>query len=214
MTNKRLLVLMFICLLIFFSITFLSLFNDGFTLDDLVMTWVSASISPLLIEFMSWITKIGSGETIVLLTIAMTGFLIIKKDWFHSIYLIVLIVGGIVFNLLLKIGFQRERPGEMSNIEVFGYSFELASYSFPSGHTMRTVLLFSFFIYLTYLYVKKPGWKILFYFICIFIIIGVSASRVILGEHFPSDILAAVSISFVWFILCHFGMIKLNLSFR
>ncbi|OMP67858.1 phosphatase PAP2 family protein [Domibacillus epiphyticus] len=196
--NKRLTSIMTASLVIFVSIAFLSLYNDGFLFDEVITSWIAQN-SNAMVESMELITVIGSSEFILVATLGMTVFFLSKRDWFNSFFLIILTFGGILLNLLLKVSFQRKRPGEMSNIEVFNYTIEIASYSFPSGHTMRSVILFTFLIYISYRLVKKESIKILLYAICSIIIAGVALSRIVLGAHFLSDTIAAISISVAWF---------------
>lgn len=118
----------------------------------------------------------------------------------------VLTGGGILLNFTLKVAFQRERPGELKSIEVFGHTLEIASYSFPSGHTMRTVLLFSFLIFICYKYLSEKFTKAAVISALIALIGLVALSRIITGAHFPSDILAAITISISWFYLCLWGI--------
>lgn len=188
--------------MVFVSITFLSFYQNGFMLDVIVMGWVDQISTPLLLQIMKMVTLIGSSEFILIVTLGLTSVLLYKRDWFNSLFLLALTFGGIILNLLLKILFQRERPGEMSYIEVFNYSFEIPSYSFPSGHTMRSVLLFSFLLYLSYLFLKRASLKYLSYAICSMLMFAVASSRIFLEAHFLSDIIAAISISIVWFWLC------------
>lgn len=110
--------------------------------------------------------------------------------------------GGIILNFLLKILFQRERPGEMSVIEIFGYSLEMSSYSFPSGHTMRIVLFFFFIMYIGCYFIKNTPVKISIIVAMSLLTVSVLLSRIIVGAHFPSDILAAVAVSISWFYFC------------
>ncbi|MDQ0257314.1 undecaprenyl-diphosphatase [Evansella vedderi] len=184
-------------------------------LDETILAWANALSHPLFLQGMAIITYLGSSEFIILLMlITIIALIIFKRDWFNSIFILWLTVGGIVLNFGLKILFQRERPGEMSYIEVFGISMEIASYSFPSGHTMRSVLLFSFFIYLSYTYLKNTSLRLASYTFCLLLIIGVFLSRVILDAHFPTDIIAAICVSISWFFFSLYYLPKWMTKFR
>ncbi|OLN22273.1 hypothetical protein BTO30_11030 [Domibacillus antri] len=67
---------------------------------------------------------------------------------------------------------------------------------------MRSVILFTFLINCIYRLLKREALKIPLYTICLLLIFGVALSRIILGAHFLSDTLAAISISLAWFCLC------------
>ena len=188
----------FICFLL---ISVLSSLNKLSYLDYSVIAWFNNQSSASVQTFMKYFTTIGSGEVILITTLALTFYLLYKKLWAHILFLFTLTFGGIGLNLFLKILFQRERPGEMSVIEVFGFSLEIASYSFPSGHTMRSVLLFSFLVYLVYHFIKRRSLKITLIFSLTLLIATIALSRIIVGAHFPSDILAAITISITWFFL-------------
>lgn len=147
---------------------------------------------------------IGSSEAVLLLTFVITVIFLVKRDWFHTIFFLTVSVGGVVLNFVLKFLFQRERPGEMSHIEVFNFSLDIPSYSFPSGHMMRITILLLFLIYISYRFMKHVYLKTLATILFTLTLVGVAFSRLFLDAHFLSDILAAVSISIVWFCLCYF----------
>src|SRR5699024_763145 len=91
-------------------------------------------------------------------------------------------------------------PGdEISYIEVFDFNFELQSYSFPSGHTMRATILLLFLMYVAFYFGKRMYMQIIAYAIYAILIVFVALSRVILEAHFFTDILGAIIISFAWF---------------
>ncbi|WP_078597412.1 phosphatase PAP2 family protein [Evansella clarkii] len=198
MKNRFLLTALVISLIIFIISSFYSVYRTDTLFDTLIIDWVNQTISPAGIVFMEAITFMGSGEIILVLTFLVAVILFLKKRIYMALLLLFTTFGGMALNLALKLAFQRERPGEMSYIEVFGYSIELASYSFPSGHTMRSVILFAFLIYLGWLFIFSPLMKTFAYTGSIVMIILVGASRIIVGAHFPTDVIAAVSVSFVW----------------
>ncbi|MFC0470718.1 phosphatase PAP2 family protein [Halalkalibacter kiskunsagensis] len=199
------------CLMLFFAISILSIQNQLIVMDQSIISFLFEKSSSFLVSVMEGITKIGSGESIIVLTALIGSYLLFKKMWGFATLLVILTFGGFALNFFLKVLFQRERPGEMSVIEVFGYSLELASYSFPSGHTMRSVILFSFLILLCYRFVKSPLKMITISSLFIVMIISVALSRIIVGAHFPSDIFAAITISISWFYFC---LITLRYIFR
>ena len=122
----------------------------------------------------------------------------------HILFLCSLSFGGIALTLFHKVLFQRQRPGDVHTIDVFGYSLEIISYSFPSGHTMRMVILISFLIYMSHYFIKRSITKIGVILTLVLFMLTVSLSRIIVGAHFPSDVIAAVAISVTWFYLCLF----------
>lgn len=97
-------------------------------------------------------------------------------------------------NLLLKQIVQRPRPTEYRIINETGYSF-------PSGHSMVSMAFYGFLIYLIYKYVKNPYLKIgLITFLSI-LIISIGISRIYLGVHYTSDVMAGFCISVSYLVL-------------
>lgn len=193
---------MFISFVLFLSVTFIFTVNNGFLYDHTMIQWVDKMSTPVILSMMDVISMIGSSEVILLLTAVIAAILLYKKAWFNSIFFLTVSVGGVVLNFVLKVLFQRERPGEMSYIEVFNVSLEIPSYSFPSGHTMRSTILLLFIIYISYRLLRNTGLKVFIYIASIVMMLGVALSRLFLDAHFLSDTIAAISISVVWFCLC------------
>lgn len=189
-------------LILFFLISVLSVQNKMTYFDQTIISWLTDGSTTYFLIIMETMTKVGSAEVILITTFFITAFLLFKKMYSQIVFLSILTIGGITLNFLLKILFQRERPGEMSVIEVFGYALEISSYSFPSGHTMRSVILFSFLIYISNHFIKKTKVRISAILILSILIFTISISRIIVGAHFPSDIFAAITISITWFYFC------------
>src|SRR5699024_8580876 len=85
-------------------------------------------------------------EMILVITVIIGLVLLIRCSWRHFFFFFVVSVGGVALNLALKMLIQRARPGDETKfIEVFDFQFELQSYSFPSGNTMRATMIFFFF---------------------------------------------------------------------
>ncbi|MCI8412074.1 MAG: phosphatase PAP2 family protein [Clostridia bacterium] len=103
---------------------------------------------------------------------------------------------GIVtlLNILLKNILQRPRPTEYRIIDESGYSF-------PSGHSMVSMAFYGFIIYLIYKYIKNQYIKWFSITILSILIITIGISRIYLGVHYTSDVLAGFLISIAYLIL-------------
>lgn len=204
MKNKSLFIISIISLFMFLSVTFIFTMENGFFYDEAVVQWVNETSTTSLVKLMNIISLIGSSEVVLLLTFGIAAILALKRKWFYTLFFLTVSVGGVAVNFILKVIFQRERPGEMSYIEVFNLSLEIPSYSFPSGHTMRATILLLFLIYISYHFIKHTVIKSFSYIACFITMIGVALSRLFLDAHFLSDTLAAISMSVLWFCLCLF----------
>ena len=133
------------------------------------------------------------GGTIFIISSAVLLFIIIKNKKIGFLILANLAIVA-ALNQLLKHILKRPRPTGYRLIEVSGYSF-------PSGHSMVSMAYYGFLIYLIYKYVKNKYIKwisicILSIFICL---IGIS--RIYLGVHYTSDVLAGFLISITYLIM-------------
>lgn len=200
MRNKVLLYIAVVFLVVFGIFSVVSNSGGEVRLDEVLIGWAESISSPFFLSVMHLISLIGSLENLLILTLLIAGVLMFKKDKFNSFFIIFLTISGLIFNLLLKFIFQRARPGdEVSYIEAFGHSFEIVSYSYPSGHTMRMTLFALFLMYLGAIYLKKQSVIVINYILFSLLIVLVGVSRVALGAHYPSDVLASISISIAYF---------------
>src|SRR5690625_2883547 len=164
---------------LFMIVAFITSANSGFVMDETVAYWANQNNAVWLQKVMEVASVIGSSELILLVTVIIGLVLLIKRSWRHFFFFFVLSVGGVVLNLGLKMLVQRARPGdEVSYIEVFNYSFELQSYSFPSGHTARATILFLFLMYLAIQSMKGASFKVISTIVYLVLLVSVSLSRI------------------------------------
>lgn len=200
MKNKSIIFIMIVSLFVFLSVTFWLTANNGYVYDASVIEWTEKVSTSFIMKAMETVSIVGSSEVILLLTGVIAVIFLFKRNWIYLLFFLTVSVGGVALNFLLKILFQRERPGgEVSNIEVFNLSLEIPSYSFPSGHMMRVTILFLFLMYISYRFIRGTLLKWLAYMASTITMIGVALSRLFLEAHFLSDIIGAISISIVWF---------------
>lgn len=201
--NTSLIFTMITALIIFVLVTFVFTASNGYGYDQSVVEWVNGLTSPIVEKVMEFISLLGSSEVILIATFLIAGILVLKRNWIMTFFFLTVSVGGVALNLVLKLLFQRERPGgEVKLIEVFNFSLEIPSYSFPSGHTMRITILLLFLIYISFRFIQKTSIKIVASTVCILTMVGVALSRLFLEAHFLSDTLGAMSISLAWFAFC------------
>lgn len=141
------------------------------------------------------ITALGGGPVLTLITILTMGYLIARQRGRLAVLLGVLIAAGGFMNNLLKQVFIRERP------EIVPHLVEVSSASFPSGHAMNSAM-----VYLTLaalLASTERSWRVRVFlmFTALFLTLIVGASRVYLGVHWPTDVLAGWSVGAAWAVL-------------
>lgn len=148
-------------------------------------------ISDLITPFAKLITNLGGAITLISITIILLLGLKNKKIGL-LVALNLLISTGL--NLLLKNIVQRPRPNEFRLIDETGYSF-------PSGHSMVSMAFYGFLIYLIYKFVKSKRLKWILIIILSALIITIGISRIYLGVHYTSDVLAGFTISVSYLVI-------------
>lgn len=143
-----------------------------------------------LTKFFKVFTHIGSFYTLAVLTIVgfCVLFFVLKKKRL-AVFTTSSFVGVCLANYVLKRIIQRPRPMKFMIIAEHGFSF-------PSGHAMMTFAFFALAIYCVYKLIKNKPLKISLIALFSVLIISVSFSRIYLGVHYLSDILAGWLITF------------------
>lgn len=158
-------------------------------IDQTVLNFFVNNQSNWLSYFMLTITQLGDHLTVIGLTIVSIIYFLIKKRYPEIIVLIITIAGSATTTFILKILFFRTRP------EV-GFYIETGS-SFPSGHATVAAALFGSFLLIN-LMSQNFLFKKTFISLSALMIILIGLSRLYLGVHYLSDVLAGYFIGFLW----------------
>lgn len=163
--------------------------------DGYVIYLVQSKISPVLIHIMMVITFFGSVRWFYIVVITGVTFLFIYKKWSLGIFLAGSSSLGGLCNSFLKNLFKRQRPDFNQLITEQGYSF-------PSGHSMGSFIIYGALAYIIIHSTQKKKWKFLGVLIVSFLIVGIGLSRIYLGVHFPSDIVGGFMAGGAWLTIC------------
>lgn len=143
-------------------------------------------------EMMRDFTALGGIGLLTLVTAASAIYLLTVKRTRHAFYLLSVVATGTILSNLMKIGFDRPRPDLVPHDSITYMS------GFPSGHSfMATVVYLTLGTILAEAAPRK-SLKIYLISIAIFIALTVGVSRVYLGVHWPSDVLAGWLIGAGW----------------
>ncbi|MEK7570871.1 MAG: phosphatase PAP2 family protein [Patescibacteria group bacterium] len=138
--------------------------------------------SPILTTMMLGITSLGD-IFLVVGAIFVLGMLLLKRRRTDSLLFFAIMLIGYGSNLLLKDIVERPRPD-------IAPLLTLSSYSFPSGHAMNAFIFYSFLAYFVYHFTRQKKLGSVIALGCLLLIFLIGFSRVYLGVHYPSDILA------------------------
>lgn len=156
---------------------------------------------PSFLEFFAQdLTALGSYPVLLVLTIAMVGFFAVRLEWRAAAALAVSSLSGALILQLMKPFFNRQRP------DVVPHLIEVNSLSFPSGHATMSAV-----IYLTLGFVSASFYddtRTRAYIVSVFSLgtFLVGTTRVALGVHYPSDVLAGWSFGLAWSLLAWMGV--------
>jgi undecaprenyl-diphosphatase len=152
--------------------------------------------SPWFREMMRDFTGLGGTGVLTLITLSAVGFFLLERKDSAAALLAVAVLGGVVLSNVLKIGFGRPRP------DLAAYEPFLSSASFPSGHsTMAAVVYLTIGALIARLH-PDPRVKIYVLTLSVLITLIVGVTRVYLGVHWPTDVLAGWAVGSAWALFC------------
>lgn len=200
--NRLTKTLLYITLTVIISFLFRPL---ALRVDELIyeaLQPVHRSEEGALYTFAELITVLGGSTAFMLIIATLSVAFYWRKQWQWFIFMVVFFVGGVLINTVLKQIIARDRPyGIEKSIDYIGEVFNLLSYSFPSGHSFRAMMLALFLSFLVYQSYKLSRFKRIISVGLMILAIVIALSRVVLAVHFPSDIIAAVLYASVWFVI-------------
>jgi membrane protein DedA with SNARE-associated domain/membrane-associated phospholipid phosphatase len=152
--------------------------------------------TPALTTFFVFVTALGSLETIALVGLVGAVVFGIRRQWLHLTTWLVAVAGSAGLNQLLKALFERPRP-------YFEHPLLLeTSYSFPSGHAMESLVLYGMLAYFGVLAVRTWRTRTAIVFGATLLVLLIGFSRMYLGVHYFSDVVAGYAAGGVWLSTC------------
>lgn len=192
--HKENILIVFIALFVFLFIIIAS-FVDSDAIkqfDMFIINSIQNMISTPLTTFFLAITFIGSVQGVSMITIIFVCYLVYRRYYAYGLYLIISVgVGAGILNKSLKTLFLRDRPDILRFVEEKGFSF-------PSGHAMGSVILFGGMAYILYKLNGRNKLTFVYQITAIILIVMIGLSRIYLGVHYPSDIIAGYAAGGVW----------------
>jgi len=162
--------------------------REPIALDSLILNGIHALASPALDLVFLWFTTAGNVEFIVPITVLIIAFLLYKKQRRNALIVAFGVGGAAAANLILKELFHRDRPAFWQSL------ITETGYSFPSGHAMISAALITCLIGLLW----KTKWRIPSIVIGGSIVVMIGVSRLYMGVHYPTDVVAGWSAGLIW----------------
>ncbi len=177
--------------------------GESFAIDRMVLEGLRTSadrtipIGPRWLELaMIDITALGGVTVLTLLTGLTAGYLLAARKAGTALFLILAIAGGAIVSTILKSGYARPRPDLVQHL------VEVHSTSFPSGHAMNSAITYLRLGVLLARSQKNRRVRIYLISVAIALTLTIGASRVYLGVHWPSDVVAGWCVGACWAALC------------
>ncbi len=180
----------------FDELVLLALRTPGNLADPIGPKWLE--------EMMRDFTALGSTGVLTLMVLAVSGFLAMTRKGHAALMVLASVISGVLISQTLKATYARPRP------ELVPHGAEVYTASFPSGHAMMSAIVYLTLGALLARTQSDQGVNVYFLAIAVALTIIVGASRVYLGVHWPTDVLAGWTLGGLWALGCWSVMLWLQ----
>lgn len=183
MSQKQRISLILIFSFIFGMIAFFHESRLGKWIDNEVYEFIYSSESFITTSIMLGYTTIGEVWSMILLSLLVVCYLMLKRMKIEALFFALAMMLSGALNPILKNIFDRERPTLLRLIDITGFSF-------PSGHAMGSATFFGSIAFLVSR--SESQYKPYIIGLAVFTVLMISSSRVYLGVHYPTDVIAGM----------------------
>lgn len=174
--------------------------GETMSFDQAVLEWMGSRDERWLELAALEVTALGNTLVLGAICVVAASFLRLAGRSDYSLLLIVALLGGGALNFTLKAIFARPRP------EVFDWRVTHAGFaSFPSGHATMSMAVFAVMAYAIHRLTRNRWVEVSAILVAGTTVLLIGLSRVYLGVHYPSDVLAGFGVGFVWAVFCVWG---------
>lgn len=164
--------------------------------DQPILLFVHSFASPFLNAFFTTVTHLGESIYILIVAMILAAYFAYKRAYQKAVVLLLSMGGIVVANTVLKFIFQRDRP------TLWAHLVSETNFSFPSGHAMISI---GFAMALVAIF-WNTKYRVITIVLAAIGTLLVGLSRLYLGVHYPSDILAGWCVSVAWVLLVLVGV--------
>lgn len=172
--------------------------------DASVAAWFHARATPAVTQGMLFFTHLHGTLSVSILALLLAAYLAWRNEGYWVLTLSAVLPVGMLINVLLKQIFLRARPSFSDPI------LTLASYSFPSGHVAGATLFYGVLAAFLCSRLRTWPWQAAIVLAACVLVVLVGLTRLYLGVHYFSDVVAAAAWSTAWVVLCLIGVAALK----
>jgi len=175
--------------------------KQAFGFDTAWIYWVHGYANPSLDAMMLTITQLADARVVVVIVALTLGILWWRNHPSEAKIFAIACLGAFILNNGMKLFFAKPRP------HIFPSLISETSFSFPSGHALGGFVMYGFLAYL--LSAHFPKYSKFIYTLAVITITAIGLSRIYIGVHWPTDIIAGYGVGYIWLMLC-ITMLKLQ----
>ena len=180
-----------LCIIIFLGLAFLLSVNNLKGFDNYIYNIITVIKCDPITAFFKSITLLCSTWFVILLTLVI---MLLSKNKKRAFYIALNVLLCYFLNQTFKYIFARQRPIDINLISENGYSF-------PSGHSMISVAYYGFIAYIVAHMRLKKKTKRLYIILLMILTLLIGVSRIYLGVHYASDVLAGYALAMAYLIV-------------
>ena len=164
--------------------------GDTIRFDNAVRSWVHQFASSGMTSAMKAVSLLGYEILLAEVIVALIVFF--RLRWKRAaLWLLITMIGSVLLDAALKFLYHRVRPTPF-------FGAEARYYSFPSGHALSSLCFYGVMAGLLSARIKSLPWRIAIWVLAALLVIAIGLSRIYLGVHYPSDVLAGYLAATVW----------------
>lgn len=176
--------------------------DDTRHFDELTRAAVHQLASPVLTQIMRGFSFIGSTLVLTIGSIVVVARLAMRKLGLEAKLFALTMLGGALLNMTLKLAFKRTRPIPFFNLST------PETYSFPSGHSLMSAVFFGALAAILTARIKRKRVRIVIWIVCTAMFLLIGLSRIYLGVHYTTDVIAGFTAALIWILIIRFVEIR------
>jgi membrane-associated phospholipid phosphatase len=166
------------------------------SLDGAVAAWLHTHATEPATAVLSAVTQLGGATVLLAVTLAAAAALVLARRIAHAALMGAALAGGEALNAALKATFERPRPSFADPMAT------AAGFSFPSGHAMVSLTVYGALAFVIAASITSRRAQLLVLATAAAVVLAIGFSRLYLGVHYVSDVLAAYGAGLAWLMLC------------